>query len=133
MCGAINLLATTSSTRNLKKPLFYNLGRLISYTLLGGIVGLLGSVLRINVYVQGFIIILASIFMILMSLNMMGIINFSFNFKRINLFNNVKAKGSFMIGLLNGFMPAVHYKQCSYMLYQRVHLFMGPYLCFCFV
>lgn len=105
MCGAINLLATTSSTRNLKKPLFYNLGRLISYTLLGGIVGLLGSVLRINVYVQGFIIILASIFMILMSLNMMGIINFSFNFKRINLFNNVKAKGSFMIGLLNGFMP----------------------------
>lgn len=40
-----------------------------------------------------------------MSLNMMGIINFSFNFKRINLFNNVKAKGSFMIGLLNGFMP----------------------------
>ncbi|MDD3241335.1 MAG: sulfite exporter TauE/SafE family protein [Bacilli bacterium] len=105
MCGAINLLASTSSNRSLKKPLLYNLGRLTSYTILGGIVGLIGSAFKINVYVQGIIIIIASIFMFLMSLSMMGIINFSLNIKLPKFINKVKRNNSFVIGLFNGFMP----------------------------
>ena len=105
MCGAINLIASTSTTKNFKKPILYNLGRLTSYTLLGGIVGLLGSVFKINMYIQGTIIIFASIFMLLMALNMMGIINFSLKFKLPKVFNKLKTKGSFMIGLFNGLMP----------------------------
>ncbi|MDD2378049.1 MAG: sulfite exporter TauE/SafE family protein [Bacilli bacterium] len=105
MCGAINLAASSSSTRNYKKPILYNLGRLTSYTLLGGIIGLLGSAFKINAYVQGTIIIIAAVFMFLMALNMMGMINFSIKLKLPKTLNKLKSKGSFMIGLLNGLMP----------------------------
>lgn len=105
MCGAINLVASTSVTRNFKKPLLYNLGRLTSYTVIGGIVGLIGSVFKVNTYIQGIVIVIASIFMLMMSLNMMGILNFSLKFKRPKVFNKLKLKGAFIIGLLNGLMP----------------------------
>ena len=67
MCGAINLMAVvnTSSKRNLKRPILYNLGRLISYTFIGGLVGLVGSVISISNTISGIIIIIASILMFL--------------------------------------------------------------------
>ena len=43
MCGAINLYASASKEdakiKRLKNPLLYNIGRLVSYTILGGIIG----------------------------------------------------------------------------------------------
>ena len=104
MCGAINLIATFNKENkiNLKRPILYNLGRLISYSFLGGIVGLVGSVISINEKVNGLIIIFASIVMLLMSLNMLNIIKFKlFKFKKFR----VKTNNSFVIGIINGFMP----------------------------
>ena len=103
MCGAINLIAIYSDKNNIKKPIFYNLGRLISYTLLGGIVGSLGGILELNDTVKGFIIIIASCFMFAMSLKMLGIIDF--HFKCFKNKKKIKTKNSFLIGILNGFMP----------------------------
>lgn len=105
MCGAINLVASTSVSKNLKKPILYNLGRLISYTLLGGIVGTLGSIFEVNAFAQGLIILIAAIFMFLMALNMMGVLNFSVKLKMPKVVGKVKNKGAFVIGILNGFMP----------------------------
>lgn len=105
MCGAINLVASTSITRNYKKSILYNLGRLTSYTLIGGIVGLIGSVFKVNAYMQGIVIVIASIFMLMMALNMMGVLNLSLNFKTPKILNKLKSKGSFIIGLINGLMP----------------------------
>lgn len=106
MCGAINLFATFNNNEkyNLKKPIAYNLGRLISYSIIGGLVGLLGKVLSINNKINGLIIIVASIVMLLMSLKMLNIINFK-NIKLFNLNKNFKPKKFFLIGLLNGLMP----------------------------
>lgn len=104
MCGAINLMAVldTSIKRNLKRPLLYNLGRLISYTFIGGIVGLIGSVFQVNNTISGIIIIIASILMLLMALNMLGILKF----KRFNFFTyKTKSRNPFIIGILNGLMP----------------------------
>ena len=39
MCGAINLLASYPSNQNLKRPILYNIGRVLSYSMIGGIVG----------------------------------------------------------------------------------------------
>lgn len=103
MCGAINLVAIYSDKNNIKKPIFYNLGRLISYTLLGGIVGSLGGILELNDTVKGFIIIIASCFMFAMSLKMLGIIDF--HFKCFRNKKKIKTNNSFLIGILNGFMP----------------------------
>lgn len=105
MCGAINLIASTSDIKNFKKPILYNLGRLTSYTIIGGIVGIIGSTFKVNIYFQGIIIIIASIVMLLISLHMMGMINFSLRIKPLKVFNNLKTKNSFILGLSNGLMP----------------------------
>ena len=104
MCGAINLMTTFNRENkvNLKRPFLYNFGRLISYTLLGGIVGLIGSVISINETINGLIIITASILMLLMSLSMLNIIKFKI--PKLQIFK-IKTSNSFIVGLLNGFMP----------------------------
>ena len=50
MCGSINLVASINNEnkRDYKRPILYNLGRIISYTIIGALVGLLGKVLSIN-------------------------------------------------------------------------------------
>ena len=103
MCGSINLLASRSDTKNFKRPLLYNLGRLVSYTLIGGVVGFLGSVLTISPYVQGTIILASSILMLIMALNMAGITNFNIKFKGFK--GSSSKRTPFIIGLLNGFVP----------------------------
>lgn len=72
MCGAINLLTVINkiTKRSYKKTILYNLGRLISYTLLGGIIGLIGSALTINKTVTGVITLLVAIIIFLMALAM---------------------------------------------------------------
>lgn len=104
MCGAINLLATFNIENkvSLKRPFFYNLGRVISYTLIGGVVGFLGSIISINEVVNGIIILLAAFCMFFMSLSMMNIIKFKMP-KLIKIRNN--SSNSFVLGLFNGFMP----------------------------
>jgi sulfite exporter TauE/SafE/copper chaperone CopZ len=56
------------------KPLvFFNAGRLLSYTLLGGLVGLLGSVLTLSNEVNGILTLVASGVMILLGLSMLDL------------------------------------------------------------
>lgn len=98
MCGAINLIATYK-TNKIKTPILYNLGRIISYTLIGGLAGLIGGFIKINDTLSGIIIILSAILMLLISLNMFGIIKLK-SFKLKHHFKN-----PFIIGLINGLMP----------------------------
>ena len=108
MCGAINLYASASKEdskiKRLKNPLLYNIGRLVSYTILGGIIGGIGKVFSINYVVQNIIILIASIFMLIMSLSMLGIITIDSKIKKCRCFK-IKTKNPFIIGILNGFMP----------------------------
>lgn len=104
MCGGINLMAVlnTSLNRSFKKPVLYNLGRLISYTLMGGIVGLLGKVISSSLNISEVVILITAGIMLLISLDMLGIISI----KKIRIFRyKVMSRNSFVIGLLNGFMP----------------------------
>lgn len=101
MCGAINLIAIYDSNRTFKRPVWYNVGRILSYTIIGGFVGALGSLFKVNDLLNGVIVIVLSLFMLLMSLNMLGVLSFkAFRFK----INN-KSRNPFIIGLLNGLMP----------------------------
>ena len=101
MCGAINIIATKSK-KGIKNIILYNFGRVLSYTILGGIAGLIGSVFKFSEILSGIIILLAAIIMLIMSLSMLGICNL----KNIKLFKNkIHSRNSFVIGLLNGLMP----------------------------
>lgn len=103
MCGSINLVATVNSVnkKSIKRPLLYNTGRIISYTIIGGLVGLVGKIISFNNIVNGIIIILASIVMLLMSLTMLNVIKVRFKFIKYKVSN----RNPFIIGLLNGLMP----------------------------
>jgi len=56
-----------------KPHLYFNVGRIASYTLLGGAIGALGSILTLSSSVTGIITIIASVLMIVMGLQMLGI------------------------------------------------------------
>lgn len=100
----------TGKKISIKRPLLYNLGRVISYTLIGGIVGGLGSLLFISGTVKGIIMLIAGIFMILMSLAMLGWLP-HWLVPRLPAKWSVKTaeakagRGPFIVGLLNGLLP----------------------------
>ena len=94
------------------KPAFlYNLGRVISYTIFGAIVGGIGSIISFTGWMQSLIQLIASIFMIIMGLNMLNIFPWlrKLNPRMPKIFaKKFKSKNNnspFFIGLLNGFMP----------------------------
>jgi sulfite exporter TauE/SafE/copper chaperone CopZ len=118
MCGGINLSQTSSkSIEETKFPVFkrglqYNLGRLISYTILGGIVGGIGSIFSLSLTLQGIIIFAAGVIMVIMGLNMVGLFSILKRFVPvmpasigIKIFKLSGKRNPFIIGLLNGFMP----------------------------
>lgn len=113
MCGGIMLSQSLSSTSNnkfeaMKPAVLYNLGRVVSYTVLGGIVGALGSVFSFSIVAKAAVQIVAGVFMIIMGFNMAGFSAFrKFNVKLPYAACKVKNKSKtpFVVGLLNGLMP----------------------------
>ncbi|MBU3114721.1 urease accessory protein UreH domain-containing protein [Clostridium lacusfryxellense] len=113
MCGGIMLsqsIRAENKTKfqSLKPAIFYNLGRVISYTILGGLVGALGSVFSLSLPFKAGLQVLAGLFMIIMGLNMSGYSLFRrFNIKLPRPACSIKKSGKtpFIVGILNGFMP----------------------------
>jgi sulfite exporter TauE/SafE/copper chaperone CopZ/plastocyanin domain-containing protein len=78
MCGGINLSqcipsAEANRRKVMRSAVLYNAGRVISYTAIGGIAGVLGSVVSLSGRFQGIVQVIAGICMILMGVNMLGI------------------------------------------------------------
>ncbi len=105
MCGGIMMSISLAKDKSYKNPIMYNLGRIVSYTIIGAFVGLIGSTIAINDKVQFIVLLFASLFMFVMGLSYLDVISykFSFKFKKINI--NISKKSPFVIGFLNGFMP----------------------------
>jgi cytochrome c biogenesis protein CcdA len=55
-----------TSVQRLKPHIYFNVGRIVSYTLLGGAVGALGSALTLSAEMNGILTIVASVVMILL-------------------------------------------------------------------
>ncbi len=113
MCGGIMISQTLSKESNNKfeaimPALLYNLGRVVSYTILGGIIGALGSVFSFSITARAGMQIFAGVFMIIMGFNMAGFSAFrKFNIKLPYSLCKAKNKSGspFIIGILNGLMP----------------------------
>ncbi len=120
MCGGIAISQTIPDrTSNGKSrphgwiipSILYNSGRIIAYTVAGGIVGGLGQVISLTGIWRGVVPIFGGVFMIVMGINLLGIfpalrrLNLRmpyFAAKKIQGKNNY---GPFYIGLLSGLMP----------------------------
>lgn len=113
MCGGIMLsqslsIQSKNKLQAIKPALIYNLGRVISYTILGGIIGALGSVFSLSITAQAGMQIFAGAFMIIMGFNMAGFSAFrKLNIKLPHSICKVKNKSGspFIVGILNGLMP----------------------------
>lgn len=117
MCGGINLSqCATYKDKNYKSKLtpslLYNLGRVISYTIIGGIFGAFGSLISISDFAKAIVSIVSGVFMIIMGLNMLNVFPWlkklnprmpKFLVKKFRLGNS--NKGPLLVGLLNGLMP----------------------------
>jgi len=122
MCGGINLSQCIPQTASggsagksaaLRPSFLYNLGRVISYTVIGAVVGALGSVISFTGAMRGIVQLLAGVFMVIMGVNMLGVFPSLRKFaprmprvfsRRINV-EKGKNNSPFYIGLLNGLMP----------------------------
>ncbi|HAN10690.1 MAG TPA: heavy metal transporter [Clostridiales bacterium] len=119
MCGGINLSQCVSykvteeksKFSKLKPSFLYNVGRVMSYTIIGGIVGMLGGIISFSGSAKGLVAIMAGVFMVVMGLNMLNIFPW---FRKINIrmpkifankIHSSKGHGPFYVGLLNGLMP----------------------------
>lgn len=118
MCGGINLSQCLvprkdgSFTPSWKPSAAYNAGRVISYTVIGAMVGGIGSAIGFSGSSKGIIAILAGVFMMIMGINMLDIFpqlkGFSLRMPsqvRRTLMGKNNERGPFVVGLLNGFMP----------------------------
>ena len=113
MCGGINLAQSVAGSKGapLARAALYNAGRLVSYTLIGGLLGLVGGALAITTEVRAAIGAAAGAFMMALGIGMLG----RFSFMRAltprlpapasRALSALAGKGSFCVGLVNGFMP----------------------------
>jgi sulfite exporter TauE/SafE/copper chaperone CopZ len=92
--------------------LLYNGGRVVSYTIIGGAVGALGSLFSLSTALKGAMPIVAGAFMLFLGVRMLGIFPWLSRLKvRLPSLGGHKLaaaasrRGPFLIGLLNGLMP----------------------------
>jgi len=113
MCGGIMLSQSLSKeSKNkleaIQPALLYNIGRVISYTILGGLIGALGSVFSLSIAAKAAVQIFAGVFMIIMGLNMAGFSAFrKFQIRLPQFACKAKSRSGspLIVGLLNGLMP----------------------------
>jgi sulfite exporter TauE/SafE len=124
MCGGIIIAYSSTKINNnwnkniqIIAHLLYSFGRILTYIFLGAIFGYLGGVITFNNISNGILLILASIFMILSGLSLMGKIKFltiiEHSFSNSNWYKNSFKKllqeqtlfSFFILGMLNGLLP----------------------------
>lgn len=126
MCGGFLVSYTAKNAINGHKSFYqhfvYGISKTISYTIIGALFGLIGSIFFFSPALRGGIAIFAGIFMIFYSLSMMGFgffRKFQFNPKFLTKIATKKYSGAYfgpmMTGLLNGLFIACGPLQALYL------------------
>lgn len=130
MCGGINLsqcvprkIQSEPDNRiklsTFRPALAYNIGRVVSYTAVGFVLGLAGFLIGggtevgMSIFLQGILKIIAGLFMVIMGINMLGLFPWLRKFtirmpkSLARKVGDQKATATrpFLVGILNGFMP----------------------------
>jgi len=129
MCGGFVMSYTAKNALNGHKSftqhLVYGGSKVISYTIIGGIFGLIGGLFAFSIGLRGYVAIFAGLFMVFYALSMFGIGFFKkFQFNPKFLTNAAISAGSsargpykapFITGLLNGLFIACGPLQAMYL------------------
>ncbi len=110
-CGTSSAVPTGVTSR-LLPSLLYNGGRVISYTVIGGVVGGLGSLFSLSTALKGVMPVIAGAFMLFLGVRMLGIFPWLSRIKvrlpgigGTRMRSAAAGRGPFVVGLLNGLMP----------------------------
>lgn len=156
MCGGINLSQCTPQSRHesdeqgsfavFLPAVLYNLGRVISYTVIGFLFGFIGmliggdSEIGLPVFFQGILKLIAGIFMVIMGVNMLGIFPW---LRKYNLHmpksiaikisrQKLKSRQPLFVGLLNGLMPCGPLQSMQIVALASANPFTGAFSMFLF-
>lgn len=69
-----------SGIKKFRPHLYFNFGRIIAYTVFGGLVGLVGSIFTLSPKINGSLIIVISVIMLILGFQLLKIFSFSRNF-----------------------------------------------------
>jgi sulfite exporter TauE/SafE/copper chaperone CopZ len=121
MCGGINISQCVSQApagdskapkfAKFKPSLLYNGGRVLSYTIVGGLAGTLGSAVSFSGPAKGIVAILSGLLMVVIGVNMLdlfpGLRRFNISLPKFlgKKISDSGSHGPFLVGLLNGLMP----------------------------
>ncbi len=124
MCGGITLSQTVARDQadgegaarggpgRLVPALLYNGGRVASYTIVGGVVGALGSLFSLSAALKGLMPALAGLFMLFIGVRMLGVLPWLSRLRvhiplgrRRAATGGSARRGPLFVGLLNGLMP----------------------------
>lgn len=109
--------ATTgiSGAQRMKPLLFFNAGRLVSYTLLGGVIGAIGSAFILSPVASGILTLIVSAVMIVLGLRMLGLfprltrflptLPTAFAHKLQDMAERRSKGGAFVLGAATFFLP----------------------------
>ena len=143
MCGGIHLGHSAEAGQNngdvLCVNLLYQFGRIVSYTVIGALVGAVGSVLSVSNAVRGGIQVIAALFMLLMAINLLGGFSWtrrlSFHLPRaltVRIATLAHGRSSLIIGLANGLMPCGPLQAMQLYALSTGSALMGAISMFCF-
>lgn len=149
MCGGINLSQTLQKTADkevsrtmFKNTFVYNTGRVISYTIIGGVLGAVGGLagmgtgIQTSSLFQGLLKLIAGLLMVLMGMNMLEIFP-----RRLKLYLRLpafirrktgKSKTPFLVGLCNGLMPCGPLQSMQIVALASGNVFVGALSMLCF-
>lgn len=149
MCGGINLSQTLQKTADkevsrtmFKNTFIYNTGRVISYTIIGGVLGAVGGLagmgtgIQTSILFQGLLKLIAGLLMVLMGMNMLEIFP-----RRLKLYLQLpafirrktgKSKTPFLVGLCNGLMPCGPLQSMQIVALASGNVFVGVLSMLCF-
>lgn len=115
MCGGFTISQVLGSEADDKKKLrgylLYNSLRIISYTLIGGVAGGIGSIFGFTGILKGIIPIIGGIFMIATAINQLGFLKFLRKFnvnpslKIIRKVGHGRKYDAIFLGMISGIMP----------------------------
>jgi len=108
-----NELYNNNAKRSILPFIYFNLSRIITFALLVGLLGLIGSFIKVSVLLTSIFAIIISIVMLILGLQMVGVKwfnRFNFNFIKGNSYldKNKKMQGKFVpiiVGALTFFIP----------------------------
>lgn len=103
MCGGliVTRIMILNKGNAKREIILYTLGRLISYTSIGALLGAIGSVISINETFKGFVSLFAGLLMVLLALQLLGFVRLPKLTKQFKY----KPDSSFGLGIMNGFLP----------------------------